>query len=161
MKRNKPLHLRSLVTSCTWYSLVEWLGSANNVSCHIHTEEQSDIHNLVLSEAQNISLLLRFLWELLLNPPPSPKPPALLFYFSPLVLPLFSVNVFSLTIWWALSNTRLCIQSGIYLNLRTGPTGHATLFNQWEGALVFINKQIKSSPQWSKIFKTADGAGQN
>ena len=33
-------------------------------------------------------------------------------------------------------------QSGIFLNLRTGPTGHATLFNQWEGALVFINKQI-------------------
>ena len=52
-------------------------------------------------------------------------------------------------------------QSGISLNLRTGPTGHATLFNQWEGALVFINKQIKTSPQWSKIFKTADGVGQN
>ena len=52
-------------------------------------------------------------------------------------------------------------QSGISLNLRTGPTGHATLFNQWEGALVFINKQIKISPQWSKIFKTTDGVGQN
>ena len=52
-------------------------------------------------------------------------------------------------------------QSGISLNLRTGPTGHVTLFNQWEGALVFINKQIKTSPQWSKIFKTADGVGQN
>ena len=39
-------------------------------------------------------------------------------------------------------------QSGISLNLRTGPTGHATLFNQWEGALVFINKQIKTSPLW-------------
>ena len=48
-------------------------------------------------------------------------------------------------------------QSGISLNLRTGPTGHATLFNQWEGALVFINKQFKTSPQWSKIFKTAVG----
>ena len=35
-------------------------------------------------------------------------------------------------------------QSGISLNLRTGSTGHATLFNQWEGALVFINKQIKT-----------------
>ena len=33
------------------------------------TEEQSDIHNFVLSEAQKISLLLRFVWELLLNPP--------------------------------------------------------------------------------------------
>ena len=43
-------------------------------------------------------------------------------------------------------------QSGISLNLRTGPADHATLFNQWEGALVFINKQIKTSPQWSKIF---------
>ena len=32
----------------------------------------------------------------------------------------------------------------------TGPTCHATLLNQWEGALVFINKQIKTSPQWSK-----------
>ena len=52
-------------------------------------------------------------------------------------------------------------QSGISLNLRTGPTGHATLFNQWEGALVSINKQIKTSPQWSKIFKTTDGVGQN
>ena len=52
-------------------------------------------------------------------------------------------------------------QSGISLNLRTGPTGHATLFNQWEGALVFINKQIKTSLLWSNIFKTADGVGQN
>ena len=38
-------------------------------------------------------------------------------------------------------------QSGVSLNLRTGPTAHATLFNQWEGALVFINKQIKTSPK--------------
>ena len=52
-------------------------------------------------------------------------------------------------------------QSGISLNLRTGATGHATLFNQWECALVFINKQIKTSPQWSKIFKTTDGGRQN
>ena len=52
-------------------------------------------------------------------------------------------------------------QSGISLNLRTGPTGQAPLFNQLDGALVFINKQIKTSPQWSKIFKTTDGVGQN
>ena len=31
------------------------------------------------------------------------------------------------------------VQSGISLNLRTGPTGYAPLFNQWDGALVFIN----------------------
>ena len=52
-------------------------------------------------------------------------------------------------------------QSGISLNLRTGPTGHATVFNQWEGALVFINKEIKTSSRSSKIFKTADGVRQN
>ena len=52
-------------------------------------------------------------------------------------------------------------QSGISLNLRTGPTGHPPLFNQWDGALVFINKQIKTSPQSSKSFKTTDGVGQN
>ena len=51
---------------------------------------------------------------------------------------------------------RMYYQSGISLNLRTGPAGHATLFNQWEGALVFISKQIKTSPQCSKIFKTTD-----
>ena len=34
------------------------------------------------------------------------------------------------------------------LNLRTGPTGHGTLFNQWEGALVLI----KTSTQWSNFF---------
>ena len=56
---------------------------------------------------------------------------------------------------------RFTYRSGISLHLRTGPTGHATLFNQWEGALVFINKQIKTSAQWSKKFKTADGVGQN
>ena len=49
------------------------------------------------------------------------------------------------------------LQSGISLNLRTGPTGHAPLFNQWDGALVFINKQIKTSPQSSKSFKTING----
>ena len=38
-------------------------------------------------------------------------------------------------------------QSGISLNLRTGPTGHETLFNQREGALVYIKTQIKTSPQ--------------
>ena len=52
-------------------------------------------------------------------------------------------------------------QSGISVNLRTGPTGHAPLFNQWDGALMFINKQIKTSPQRSKIFKTTDGVRQN
>ena len=39
-------------------------------------------------------------------------------------------------------------QSGISLNLRTGPNGHATLFNQVEGVLVFI----KTLTKWSKIF---------
>ena len=38
-------------------------------------------------------------------------------------------------------------QYGVSLNLSTGPIGHATLFNQWEGMLVFINKQIKISPK--------------
>ena len=33
----------------------------------MHTEEHSDIHNFVLSEAENVSVL--FPWELLLNPP--------------------------------------------------------------------------------------------
>ena len=47
-------------------------------------------------------------------------------------------------------------QSGISLNLRTGPNGHATLFNQVEGAFVFI----KTSTKWSKIFTTADGVAQ-
>ena len=32
-------------------------------------------------------------------------------------------------------------QFGIFQNLRTGPTGHATLFNQWEGAFVFVKTQ--------------------
>ena len=95
MERNKPVHLRSWVTSCTWYSPVEWLGSTNHVSCHMHTEEQSDIHNFVLSDTENIFVSLRFPWELLLNPPVPPSlppsvPPSLLFYFSPLMLPLFS-----------------------------------------------------------------------
>ena len=35
----------------------------------MHTEEQSDIHNFVLSDTDNISVLLRFPWELLLNHP--------------------------------------------------------------------------------------------
>ena len=35
----------------------------------MHTEEQSDIDNFVLSDTENISVLLRFPWELLLNPP--------------------------------------------------------------------------------------------
>ena len=47
-------------------------------------------------------------------------------------------------------------QSGISPNLRTGSTGHATLFNQWEGALVFI----KLSTQWSKILTPVDRVGQ-
>ena len=42
----------------------------------MHTEEQSDIHNFVLSDTENIFVLLRFPWELLLNPhvPPSLRP---------------------------------------------------------------------------------------
>ena len=47
------------------------------------------------------------------------------------------------------------------LKFKDRATGDATLFNQWESALVFINKQIKTAPQWSKIFKTTDGVGQN
>ena len=38
----------------------------------MHTEEQSDIHNFVLSDTENISVLLRFPWELLLNHPSLP-----------------------------------------------------------------------------------------
>ena len=57
MERNKPVHFRWWVTSCTWYSPVEWLDSSNHVSCHMHTEEQRDIHNFTLSEAENISVL--------------------------------------------------------------------------------------------------------
>ena len=68
-----------------------------------------------------------------------------------------NINMSGLDKWFWAEHS----QSGISLNLRTWPTGHATLFNQWEGALVFINKQIKTSPQWSKIFKTTDGVGQN
>ena len=44
-------------------------------------------------------------------------------------------------------------QSGISLNLSTGPTGHVTLFNQGEGTLVFINKQIKHRPSDQKFSK--------
>ena len=47
-------------------------------------------------------------------------------------------------------------QSGISPNLRTGSTGHATLFNQWEGALVFI----KRSTQWWNILTTVDEVGE-
>ena len=68
MEGNQPVHFRSWVTSCTWYSPVEWLGSANHVSCHMHTEEENDIQKFVLREAENISVLFRFPWELLLNP---------------------------------------------------------------------------------------------
>ena len=45
----------------------------------MHTEEQSDIHNFVLSDTENISVLLRFPWELLLNPPVPPSLSAVLF----------------------------------------------------------------------------------
>ena len=49
---------------------------------------------------------------------------------------------------------RLCADNGSRENalglgcliLRTGLTDHETLFNQWEGALVFIKTQIKPSP---------------
>ena len=79
MEGNKPVHLRSWITSCTWYSPVEWLGSASHVSCHMHTEEENDIHNFVLREAENIPVLFRFPWELLLNPSLHPSLCAVLF----------------------------------------------------------------------------------
>ena len=44
------------------------MGSANHVGCHMHTEEENVIRNFVLREAENISVLFRFPWELLLNP---------------------------------------------------------------------------------------------
>ena len=96
--------------------------------------------------------------------------------FNWLYIIFFAISISTLIMWYFLwyilfffnrINMILQIfisinQSGISLNLRTGPTDHATLFNQWEGALVFINKQIKTSPQCSKIFKTTDGVdGQN
>ena len=49
----------------------------------MHTEEHSDIHNFVLSEVENISVLLRFPWELQLNPPVPPSSlSAVLFLFT-------------------------------------------------------------------------------
>ena len=45
----------------------------------MHTEEQSDIDNFVLSDTENISVLLRFPWELLLNPPVPSSLSAVLF----------------------------------------------------------------------------------
>ena len=49
----------------------------------MHTEEQSDIHNFVLSDTENISVLLRFPWELLLNHPSLPPSlSAVLFLFT-------------------------------------------------------------------------------
>ena len=45
----------------------------------MHTEEQSDIHNFVLGDAETISVLLRFPWELLLNLPLPPFLSAVLF----------------------------------------------------------------------------------
>ena len=55
------------------------MGSANHVGCHMHTEEENDIHNFVLREAENISVLFRFPRELLLNPPLYPSLCAVLF----------------------------------------------------------------------------------
>ena len=48
----------------------------------MHTEEQSDIDNFVLSDTENISVLLRFPWELLLNPPVPSSLSAVLFLSS-------------------------------------------------------------------------------
>ena len=45
----------------------------------MHTEEENDIHNFVLREAENISVLFRFPWELLLNPSLHPSLCAVLF----------------------------------------------------------------------------------
>ena len=45
----------------------------------MYTEEQSDIHNFVLSDKENISVLLRFPWELPLNVPVPPSLSAVLF----------------------------------------------------------------------------------
>ena len=45
----------------------------------MHTEEQSDIHNFVLSDTETISVLLRFPWELPLNAPVPPSLSAVLF----------------------------------------------------------------------------------
>ena len=86
----------------------------------MHIEEQSVIHNFVLSELENISVLLRFPWELLLNPPSLPPPPsfsAVLFLSTGAAF--VQVNVSSLTIWRAL----LTISSGFrrlkgFLNLK-------------------------------------------
>ena len=45
----------------------------------MHTEEENDIHNFVLREAENISVLFRFPRELLLNPSLYPSLCAVLF----------------------------------------------------------------------------------
>ena len=50
-----------------------------------------------------------------------------------------------------------CFMSGLFLNLGTLQTGHVTLFNQWEGMLLFT----KTSTRCSKIFTGADGARQS
>ena len=45
----------------------------------MHTEEENGIHNIVLREAENISVLFRFPWELMLNPSLHPSLFAVLF----------------------------------------------------------------------------------
>ena len=55
---------------------------------------------------------------------------------------------------WQTIHYQSIYQSGISLNLRTGPTGHAALFNKWESVFVFIKTRIKTSTCWSKIFTT-------
>ena len=84
-----------------------------------------------------------FLFRFLPSRPPN--------YEFDIYIPLFNMTYpASMFGWWTGHCSK---QSGISLNLRTGPTGHATLFNQWEGALVFINKQIKTLPSDQKFSK--------
>ena len=52
---------------------------------------------------------------------------------------------------WQTIHYQSIYQSGISLNLRTGPTGHAALFNKWESVFVFIKTRIKTSTCWSKF----------
>ena len=66
-------------------------------------------------------------------------------------LQLSSVSSSSSTSARSATLLTLCLdlsQSGISLNLGTGQTGHATLFKQWEGALLFTT----TSSKCSKIF---------
>lgn len=55
--------------------------------------------------------------------------------------------------WKCIWHFKTDLQSLISLNLGTGQTGHATLFNQWEGAILFT----KTSTRCSKIFHNGGG----